>query len=67
MLRDDKPLWMPEGSIRALLALGLLLGVTGYLLVTHQEVPGELWTLDGTVAAFYFASAPRRSAGDERD
>ena len=67
MLRDDKPLWMPEGSVRALLAVGLLLGLTAFLLVTGEPVPEELWMLDGVVATFYFTQAPARQRGDERD
>lgn len=67
MFRDDKPLWMPEGSVRGLLAMGLVLGITGFLLLTGQEVPDALWGLDGTVVGFYFATAPKRVQGDERD
>ncbi len=55
-LRDDQALWLPPKSVRALLAGGMW-ALTGYLLVTGQEVPGELWTIDGTITAFYYASS----------
>jgi hypothetical protein len=66
MFRDDKPLWMPEGSVRATLAY-VCWGLCSYLLVTGTAVPEELWTLSGVVTAFYFAAGPARAKGDERD
>lgn len=48
------PLWMPVGSVRALLALLAWVG-TGALLFMGKEVPEQLWTLDGAISALYFA------------
>lgn len=65
MLRDDKPLWLPEGSVRAILALVL----TGAAIVASfvEALPQEfLWPAAMTVNAFYFAAAPKRAGGDER-
>ena len=55
-LRDDQALWLPPKSVRALLAAGIW-ALTGYLLVTGKEVPEQLWTMDGMISAFYYASA----------
>ena len=66
MFRDDKPLWLPEGSVRAILALVL----TGAAVLASfvDALPGEyLFPAALTVNAFYFGSAPQRKRGDERD
>jgi len=66
MFRDDKPLWLPEGSIRAVLALGLTSAAIAASFV--EALPQEfLWPAALTVNAFYFGSAPGRVSGDERD
>lgn len=44
---------MMRALTRTLLAF-LLVGITGYLLYAGVEVPGELWTLDGSALAFYY-------------
>lgn len=63
MFRNDKPLWMPEGSVRAILALGLTTAAITASFI--QALPGEyLWPAALTVNAFYFGSAPKRK-GDE--
>ncbi len=66
IFRDDKPLWLPEGSVRSILALTL----TGAAIVASfvEALPQEfLWPAALTVNAFYFGSAPGRKGGDERD
>jgi len=66
MFRDDKPLWLPEGSVRAILAITLTLSAIAASFV--NVFPKEfLYPAALTVNAFYFASAPTRSGGDERD
>jgi len=54
MNNNDKPLGLPRGSIRAILALGIVGVGLGYVWVT-REFPGELMVVMGTVIAFYFA------------
>lgn len=66
MFRDDKPLYLPEGSIRAILALGLTTAAIAASFV--DALPQEfLWPAALMVNAFYFGSAPKRISGDERD
>lgn len=51
--QDRPPLYLPEGSVRAILAM-LIVGTTCFLIYTGTEIP-EWWTLafSGTVAAYY--------------
>lgn len=49
------PLWMPPGSVRAILALTLI-GATIYMAVVGGEIPQVLGTLAAAVVAFYFGS-----------
>jgi hypothetical protein len=50
----NEPLWMPQGSVRALITLILLVGTLG-LIIFKMNVPTELWTLDSITVTFYFA------------
>lgn len=59
----EKPLWMPEGSVRSLLALGLVGGVivlAVYLVIEHvseditQMVIGGLVAAMGSAVTHYF-------------
>ena len=64
--QDSKPLWLPEGSVRAILALVL----TGAAIAASfvEAFPQEfLWPAALMADAFYFGSAPARVRGDERD
>lgn len=47
MLLNDQPLWMPAGSIRGILALG----VVGAAIADLVE-----WDVAGIIIAFYFAA-----------
>lgn len=62
---DKQPLWMPKGSVRALLTIGLLLAVvaiTGFLVVEKSNSEASLLLLGilggGLTGAlgFYFGS-----------
>jgi len=55
MMDKENPLWLPKGSIRALLAASLV-GAIVYLAVGSggSEVPGALTTLAGVVVTYYF-------------
>jgi len=50
MLNNEQPLWMPEGSVRSILALAV---VAAFIL---DKVPIEVATL---VLGFYFATRAR--------
>ena len=51
----NTPLWMPEGSVRAILALGIV-GSAIYGLLSQQLSPEQFLTISAIVTGFYFAS-----------
>lgn len=54
--KDEKqPLWMPRGSVRAILAF-MLVGATIYFTYVDATVPDVLGTLAGTAVGFYFGA-----------
>lgn len=60
MLDPTKPLWMPEGSVRALLTLGAL-GIAGLLLLIGKAPPEWFVGLIVLVVQNYFNA---RGKGD---
>jgi hypothetical protein len=48
-----KPLWLPEWSIRSLIALGLT-GTSCYMVIENIEVPEWFVTLVVGTVGFYF-------------
>ena len=51
----ENPLWMPRGSVRALVTIGIL--YTDYsLLVNGYTLPDWLQIATGTVLGFYFGA-----------
>lgn len=54
---NKQPLWLPEGSVRSILAL-LLVGVTCFLAVTGSITGEAFLTIAAAVTAFYFGSKP---------
>lgn len=49
---DQHPLWMPAGSVRAILALAMVAAaIVAYLVEAIPDIPLELLTL---VLGFYF-------------
>jgi len=52
---SDQPLFMPKGSVRALLSLGLVAG-SFVCLYTGVITFEQLMVLDSVVLAFYFKS-----------
>ena len=62
MFRNDQALWLPPRSVRALLAFAFW-GSTIYLLARGLEVPEQLWTLDGVMAALYFGQGNTNHGG----
>ena len=51
----NEPLGMPEGSVRAILALLLTLGILIFVLA-YNQFPSELISVLGVVVGFYFGS-----------
>ena len=51
-MNGENPLWMPKGSVRASIAVGLVASCI-YTAITG-DVPQILGTLTGVVVAFYF-------------
>ena len=51
----EEPLWLPKGSVRAIVALGLTGGAI-YSLVTGNNVPEWYITAVGSVIGYYFAT-----------
>jgi len=52
---EKNPLWMPKGSVRAILALGIV-GSSIYGLLNGQLDPEQFLMISGAVVAFYFAT-----------
>ena len=50
----QNPLWMPEGSVRALIALIIVLSAVAGVFLLPPESAGLLLGLTGAVATFYF-------------
>ncbi len=50
----NNPLWLPEGSVRAILALGLVGSAIYGVFALAPEASGLLLGLTGAVLAFYF-------------
>ena len=58
-----KPLWMPEGSVRAILII-VLVGTVCYLSLIKSPIPKEMWVLVNLGIGFYFGN---RSKGGEKN
>jgi len=54
MFNPNQPLWLPPGSIRAVMALSLT-GALIYLLVSQAPVPDWLTPVITALIGFYFA------------
>ena len=54
-MNKNQPLWMPSGSVRAILALMLVI-VTCYLAVSSQITGEAFLTIASAVVAFYFGT-----------
>jgi len=53
MENNNHPLWMPSGSVRAILAL-MVIGTLCYAYLEQLEVPDRFWELGLLVAGAYF-------------
>ena len=52
---DDKPLFLPAGSVRALLIL-ILTTTTCYLALKQFPIPEDMWDIIHIGIAFYFGT-----------
>lgn len=61
-----KPLGLPEGSVRAILAVGAL-ATAAYMWVSGQAMPEEQKTLVTVAVTYYFASRGASEAAPSGD
>ena len=54
-MNPKEPLWLPRGSVRAILAL-MLVGVLSWLAITGKVEAAAFITIVGVVVTFYFVS-----------
>lgn len=57
------PLWMPNGSVRSVLAMSVILSIP-VMLIMQIPVPAEYWGFAGTVIALYFGNRGGESKED---
>ena len=50
----NQPLWMPEGSVRAILAIAIVSAAIAGVFLLPPEAAGLLLALAGVVTSFYF-------------
>lgn len=53
MPKQQHPLFLPKGSVRAIISTIIILGTFTYYLL-YKEFPGALITMSGVVTTFYF-------------
>jgi hypothetical protein len=56
-MNRSQPLWMPRGSVRAILALALVAALIA-LVLSGQAIPDAFAPIVASVVAFYFAGKP---------
>jgi uncharacterized membrane protein AbrB (regulator of aidB expression) len=50
----DKPLGLPSGSVRAIIALGMVLVASYMMLILAIDVPGWFQAIIAVIIGFYF-------------
>ena len=53
---NKNPLWMPKGSVRAVIGLCITIGFLGYTFMSGQVSPEVLTGIVGMVIGFYFGA-----------
>lgn len=53
---EDKPLWLPKGSVRAIMALATIATACYMAMFSAQLLPDWLVGLIGTIVGFYFGT-----------
>ena len=61
MSEKPPPLWMPEGSVRALLAFLIVIGSLAATAIDNPQA-NELRTMAGMVLTFYFVTRKAEGA-----
>jgi len=61
-MNKEYPLGLPKGSVRAIIALIMWLGIF-IMMMLGKEIPGEIWTAGGMIAAFYFGLRTDNTGG----
>ena len=51
----EKPLNLPPGSVRAILAIAIVLGIL-LLSLLNKSIPDQLWTAGAMIIGFYFGT-----------
>jgi len=51
----EKPLNLPPGSVRAILAIAIVLGIL-LLSLLNKSIPDQLWTAGVMIIGFYFGT-----------
>ena len=52
---NNKPLWLPQGSVRSIIALAFV-AVVIVAVLKVMEVPQPLWDLTLVIVGFYFGT-----------
>lgn len=67
MFRDDKPLWMPDGSVRAIAMYILVIAaVTATFLGLNDAAESFLFPMASVSVGHYFGVRSASTPGDER-
>ena len=59
-MSEDNPLWLPEGSIRAIIAIIATIGAL-IIMYTSGEMPEWLITILASIIGFYFGTRGAQS------
>jgi hypothetical protein len=66
MMDANEPLWMPRGSVRAIVALMLVATVCAAAIL-QRGVPDWLIAIVGSVVTFYYTKRPANGGDGEND
>lgn len=64
LFQPDQPLWLPKGSVRALLVL-IVTSAILYLILRGVPVPDKLWDLDTFLVGIYVGGRLNFHAGEK--
>lgn len=66
MLHPDQPLWLPEGSVRAIIAIFTVVSIITFFILLGGEVAiAALAGTLGSVITWYFTTREKASNGDD--
>ena len=65
-MQPDNPLWLPEGSVRAIIALVSVIAIIGFFISIGGDVAiAALSVTLGSVVTFYFTKKDKPSGSNE--